>query len=184
MPLPNIAFALRIVEHDQTSKSLQTDVLVVYCACNVVVCLQGYIQNRDDIFHVGFLSRLSEPGALFDPRKVNSAVTMVPIGVTSLVIFWLNSAYGSVASWLTRFENHASPEDHRTSLVIKRFLFTAFDSYIALFYLAFWQLDALKTRQELQGLFTADCLRRLGTEVVVPWVMQRGAGIVRRQEVC
>lgn len=130
-----------------------------------------------------WLARASAPGGIFDPTQSNALLGLVPIFVTSGVIWCLNTGYRRVAEWLTEFENHASPDRHRASLVIKRFMFEAFASYIALFYLAFWQLDAHKVQQELQSLFMADCLRRLVTEVVLPWVLQRASLVARRAEV-
>ena len=157
--------------------------LLLACWCDAELCLQGYIPDQSDHFHVNFLARASAPGGIFDPASGNSLLALMPVFVTSGVIFLLNTGYRRVAEWLTEYENHASPNRHCASLIIKRFLFEAFASYIALFYLAFWQLDADKVRLELQSLFTADCLRRLVTEVVFPWLLQRASVIARRAEV-
>ena len=121
---------------------------------------------------------------MFDPLQANPVLPLVPVIVHVAVIFVLNQViYRRVARWLTDFENHACEEHHRASLVAKRFLFEAFDCYVALFYLAFWQLDVLKVRKELQALFTADCLRRLATEIILPWVLQSVSQAVHRQKV-
>lgn len=146
-------------------------------------CVQGYIQDQEDLFRVPFLARLSAPGSIFDPQQPSSLISLIPILVTSGAICILNSGYSRIAMWLTAFENHASPRNHTASLIAKRFLFEAFASYIALFYLAFWQLDARKAKLELQALFTADCVRRLGTEILVPYLLQRGTQAVKRREV-
>ena len=55
------------------------------------------------------------------------------------VIMALNTAYRHVAEWLTELENHKTEHAHERSLVYKRFLFEAFDCYIALFYIAFYE---------------------------------------------
>ena len=47
-----------------------------------------------------------------------------------------------VATSLCEWENHETDEDFDASLLKKRFAFEAFDCYIALFYLAFWEMDA------------------------------------------
>ena len=62
---------------------------------------------------------------------------------------------------------------HQNSLVLKRFLFEAFDAYLALFYLAFYEQDIIKLRSELVSVFNIDTFRRLLLEGVVPYVMQR-----------
>lgn len=56
----------------------------------------------------------------------------------------LKSTPRCAAEWLTGYENHRTEAAHRTSLIIKRVCFEAFDCYIALFYLAFWQRDILQ----------------------------------------
>ena len=141
---------------------------------------QGYIQDADNEFRVDALARYAAPGAIFDPNQANPVLPLVPVAVHVAVIFVLNQViYRRVAAWLTAWENHAHEAEHRASLVAKRVLFEAFDCYVALFYLAFWQLDALKVRRELQALFTADCARRLATEVVLPWMMQSASAAAR-----
>lgn len=91
--------------------------------------------------------------------------------------------YRRIAEALTDFENHRHEDAHRASLIVKRFLFEAFDCYIALFYLAFWDLNIMKVRAELQGMFTADCARRLALEALLPWLLQRVFAARRRGEV-
>jgi Calcium-activated chloride channel len=86
------------------------------------------------------------------------------------------------AEKLTALENHRTAHAHRTSLIFKRICFEAFDCYIALFYLAFWQCDVLKVRAELKALFTGDCARRLATEVLLPWASQRFSAASRQSE--
>jgi hypothetical protein len=58
-------------------------------------------------------------------------------------------------------------------VVYKRFLFAFFDCYIALFYVAFWELDILKLRGELVSLYTADTLRRVATESALPYLTHK-----------
>ena len=77
-----------------------------------------------------------------------------------------------VAEWLTEVENHKYEHQHENSLVIKRFLFEAFDCYVALFYTAFYELDPIALRQELIGLYTVDSIRRVLCETVIPLLLQ------------
>lgn len=146
--------------------------------------MQGYIQDAGDELRVPLLADLAAPGALFDPRTAGQALKLVPVLCHVAVIFVLNQVlYRRVAAWLTANENHRSEEAHEASMVVKRFLFEACDCYLALVYLAFWQLDALKLRAELRALFTADCIRRLVTEVLIPWALQRGSAALGRPKV-
>jgi hypothetical protein len=44
--------------------------------------------------------------------------------------------------------------------------------YIALFYVAFWELDIEKLRGELVSLYTVDSMRRVATESVIPFLQR------------
>ena len=90
-----------------------------------------------------------------------------------VVILTLNTIYSSVAEWLTSIEPHAEERAAERSMQLKRFGFEAFDCYIALFYLAFVQCDVRRLRVELISIYTIDSFRRVVTESVLPWVMQR-----------
>jgi hypothetical protein len=68
------------------------------------------------------------------------------------------------------------------SLVVKRFLFEAFDCYIALFYIAFVQCDVVRLRVELVSLYTSDSLRRIVTETLLPMALEKGAARSLRQK--
>lgn len=72
---------------------------------------------------------------------------------------------------LTDMENHRLHRSHDASLLIKRFAFEACDCYLALFYIAFEMQDVPKLRNELIALFTADTIRRILLETVVPLVL-------------
>jgi hypothetical protein len=57
--------------------------------------------------------------------------------------------------------------------ILKRFLFEAFDCYVALFYLAFYERDVDRLRLELISVFNIDTFRRLGLECILPMLFQR-----------
>ena len=67
------------------------------------------------------------------------------------VILNLNNLYQSIAHWLTDLENPRTELEYENNVIIKRFFFEAFDCYIALFYLAFFQFDVVRLRLELTG---------------------------------
>ena len=143
--------------------------------------LQGYIQpqsnpkrwndNSPHPFHVRSLALLSEEGRLFDAKSPWRS--LLPVVLHVLCIFILNKIYRIVAEALTAWENHETNVTHRNSIVLKRFLFEAFDCYVALFYLAFYERDVDRLRLELMTVFQIDTLRRLLLECVVPMVIQR-----------
>ena len=99
-------------------------------------------------------------------------MSLVPVILHTVVVMLLNSIYRYVAEWLTDLENHRFEHQHENSLIIKRFLFEAFDCYLPLFYIAFFEQCIIKLRGEMIALFTADQFRRVLTEALIPYLMQ------------
>jgi anoctamin-10 len=86
-------------------------------------------------------------------------------------ILILNTGYREVARKLTDWENHETQDSYDNSLILKRFLFEAFDCYVVLFYLAFYERDVERLRMELIAVFNVDSFRRLFMEVILPMVL-------------
>jgi len=144
---------------------------IAFAAMICSLNLQGYI--RDGHFHVPTLSQFSDVGQPFNQETGNFIVCLVPTICHVITIQVLNQLiYRRIARWLTDWENHRTEASHVNSLILKRFFFEAFDCYISLFYLAFYELDVMKVRSELVALYTADCVRRLATETILPLVVQ------------
>eukprot|EP00052_Salpingoeca_macrocollata_P021836 m.188162 g.188162 ORF g.188162 m.188162 type:complete len:701 (+) comp21639_c0_seq2:33-2135(+) len=135
--------------------------------------LQGYIHEKDRFgddnpFHIPFLYQFSREGAVFDPNG-NIVLSLVPVVLHSMVILFLNQfIYRRIAEALSEWENHRTEQDFENSLIVKRFLFEAFDCYIALFYLAFYECDVIRLRSELQALYMTDTVRRVLLETALP----------------
>lgn len=142
--------------------------------------LQGYIRPHlnpgrwshpsDHPFHIHRLAVLSAEGSLFD--ATSSWRCYLPVVLHVVCILGMNSVYRVIAISLTEWENHETDRDYQNSLVLKRFLFEAFDSYIALFYLAFYERDVERLRLELMAVFQVDTFRRVLLECLVPMAMQ------------
>lgn len=131
--------------------------------------MQGYIHPVYARFHPFFyptLSALAEEGAIFDAKSAWRPFipTILHVGC----ILTLNTFYRLVSKKLTDWENHMTLDGYNKSLILKRFLFEAFDCYIVLFYLAFYERDIVKLQSELVTVFNIDSIRRLFTEVVLP----------------
>jgi len=143
--------------------------------------LQGYINPETDPkrwdesnphpFHVRSLAVLADEEQIFDAKS--SWRSLLPVGLHTICILTLNSIYRKIATALTSWENHETSLDHLNSLILKRFLFEAFDCYIALFYLAFYERDVDRLRMELIAVFQIDTLRRVLIECIVPIMVQR-----------
>lgn len=148
-------------------------ILCAFCYMVVSLNLQGYIQPDDDEFHpfhLPFFAQLSEEGQMFD--KDDTIRGMIPTVLHSIVISFLNGKYREIATVLTEWENHETAIDHENSLILKRFFFESFDSYNALFYLAFFEANITKLRGELISLFYIDTFRRLLTECLIPMALR------------
>ena len=138
--------------------------------------LQGYIRPQSNPqrwheenqhpFHFPSLAILAEEGHLFD--STSGWRVYIPIVLHVACIFTLNNIYRIIAGKLTDFENHETERSHAHSLILKRFMFEAFDCYIAMFYLAFYERDAVRLRTELSAVFQIDTARRFLLECVVP----------------
>jgi len=145
--------------------------------------LEGYVHRNSPIY-IKVVARLAEPGGLFftgtSGEDGDYAMSIgsqlfgfIPVILHALIIMLLNSLYRVVAETLTEFENHRTEHEFENSIIIKRFLFEAFDCYIALFYIAFYELDPIALRQELIGLYTVDSFRRVVCECIIPLTLQK-----------
>jgi len=141
--------------------------------------LQGYMDapatSFEKLFYIPRLARLAHPGAIFDPNQTEylGIMSMGPVVLHVSAIMHMNKFYRSVAQWLTELENHELVTAHQSSLIAKRFVFEAFDCYIALFYVGFVQQDIRKLRNELICLYGVDSIRRVFVESVLPLVLDR-----------
>ena len=141
--------------------------------------LQGYINPKHNPqrwhadnphpFHFPNLAVLAEPGHVLDAATMRN---FIPVIIHVLCISTLNSIYRTIAKALTMLENHETQVDYANSLVVKRFLFEAFDCWVALFYLAFYERNVDRLRAELVGVFQIDTVRRAFLECIVPILVQ------------
>jgi hypothetical protein len=122
-------------------------------------------------FHVRSLAVYSESGQIFDAQS--SWRGMIPVILHAICIFILNRVYRVIAEALTSWENHETTLNHSNSVIVKRFLFEAFDCYVALLYLAFYERDVDRLRLELVAAFQVDTFRRIIFECLLPMLMQK-----------
>ncbi|OQR84515.1 anoctamin-8-like [Achlya hypogyna] len=157
-----------------------TAAMLVLAVLLMVVSLnfQGYVHPESlggSYLHLPFVHQFSLPGAVFDQQGGGPwpyVLPYLPVLVHCSCILFLNKQYRGVALALTQWENHATTEAFENAYVLKRFFFEAFDCYIALFYLAFCQLDVVLLKAELMSLYMADTFRRLGLETLLPLVLK------------
>jgi len=153
---------------------------VAFVVMIISLNLQGYVRPDHDEerwgeishpYYYPWVAHLSESGQLFDCNS--TYMSLVPAIFHALTINTLNSLYRKIAERLTKWENHKTLVSFENSMILKRFLFEAFDCYIALFYLAFFERDIKKLRGELGQVFIIDTFRRMFLECIVPMVQQR-----------
>jgi len=155
--------------------------------------LQGYIHESGwseaagleltlggNPFLIKPLAQLARPGRILDPTGAGDPyfggwITLAPTILHVLAITFLNNTYRGIACALTEWENHRLQQEYESSLIVKRFLFEAFDAYIALFYVAFFMRDPVALRAELVSLYTVDTIRRVLLETVLPFALQNRA---------
>lgn len=168
-------YSKRLFKYAQSMIVTSGMLCVAFNAMVLSLNLQGYIHSNSfgaSWLHFPVIQQFSEPGRIFDPNSASGYWTLIPTILHAFTINTLNSKYRSLAVALTEAENHKTEDDFENALIMKRFFFEAFDSYIALFFLAFIQCDIVLLRSELVALYTADSIRRVVTECIIPLLMQ------------
>ena len=148
--------------------------------------MQGYIKHKHDSkswysprqeepeshpFYFEYFANLSGKGKIFDSEQTIQSTLAVILHVT--LVLSMNMGYRYIAELLTDWENHESHVTYSNSLIFKRFFFEAFDAYIVLMYLAFYEQDVNKVRSELINVFNVDTFRRLLLEGVIPFLQTK-----------
>lgn len=165
--------------------SILVSMLIVVYPCILMILfmnMQGYISADDATrwemdqgyshpLHFPFFAKLAEPGGVFDASS--SWKCFLPVILRAILVNFMNQLYRKVAVALTEWENHELVKNFENSLVLKRFAFEAFDAYVVLFYLAFYERNIHLLRLELVGALSADTFRRVLTESVIPYALQK-----------
>uniref|UniRef100_A0A0G4FED9 Anoctamin transmembrane domain-containing protein n=1 Tax=Chromera velia CCMP2878 TaxID=1169474 RepID=A0A0G4FED9_9ALVE len=168
----------------RTSKQLASLGILLVCLIPVVtlmICtlnMMGYLP-QGVTGHIGPLYRLSEPGALFDAEDMVKGC--IPIVLHAVMVTLLNEAFQNLSERLTEWENYRTQREHEDALLLKRMIFEGLDCYLPLFTLAVILQGYRGLRLELISLFTLDAFRRMGVELVLPWIIQKSRGIMERR---
>lgn len=76
--------------------------------------------SANSVFDIPFLSRLADPGEIFDPEGYTN---MVPSIAQAVITVAMNFAFRSVAKYTAELENHKTQKAFNNSVFIKRFIF-------------------------------------------------------------
>ena len=105
-----------------------------------------------------------------DPSTLNNVLSYLPSIVYSVVIFLSNMSYRPLAHRLTSFENHRTETQHLNHLVLKILVFDSFNSFGALFYVAFWMRDMQRLRSDLASLLIMNQILEQLQETLMPYI--------------
>ena len=76
--------------------------------------------EKQAFFDIPALSRLADPGAIFDP---NGYTNLLPAIAQAGITVIMNFAFRRVAKYTAELENHKTQKDFNKSVFIKRFIF-------------------------------------------------------------
>lgn len=131
------------------------------------------------LFHIETLANLTLEGAIFD---VNTNMAFIPSILQSVITLIMNMTFREIAVYATNRENHKYQTSYNNSLIIKRFAFEFIDFYLYLFYIGLYRLDIVLLRRSLFSLFLVDELRRVASEVVLPYVLLNRAKVEKKMK--
>ena len=94
----------------------------------------------------------------------------VPKFLLAIAIPVLNKAYQKIALWLNNMENYKTEERHDNNLIIKMALFQFVNSFLALFYTAFYLQDMQRLKKILATILITKQVIGNIKEVLLPFV--------------
>lgn len=142
-------------------------IFVIICFLNLTGAIRP--EHHGGAFDIPILSQMANPGAIFDPESnMNILAGIIQAVVTQI----MNIIFCKIANWTSEMENHKSQRKHNHSVFIKRFIFEFTDCHLYLLYIGIYQMHIGLLKTNLISLFMVDELRRIGTESILPLVMQ------------
>lgn len=153
--------------------------MLICLPCFIIVLIFLWIAYNltgvitEDGFHdelvIPVLADLAKPGEMLDAE---GNVAILAGIVQALLTNQLNMVFREIATWLTDRENHKYQSDYDQALILKRFVFEFFDCFFPLIYLGWWDLNFKVLRANVISVYTADEIRRIITESLIPYLMQ------------
>ncbi|CAD5119327.1 DgyrCDS7950 [Dimorphilus gyrociliatus] len=102
-----------------------------------------------------------------------SFTKFLPKVALALSIGILDNAYKKIAVWLNNKENHRLDDEHENHLIIKLILFQFVNSFLSLFYIAFYLQDMNRLREQLAALLITRQVIGNIKEALLPYVKNR-----------
>ncbi len=126
----------------------------------------GYIDPHHWVY-IPYLASFAQEGAIFD-KKSNMAY--IPTIAQCLVMNVIAAINKKLAIVTTGWENHRTNTAFNNTMIFKRFFFEIINTFSPLLYIAFWRLELDAVREELSALYCTDEIRRVVTEIVIPYI--------------
>ncbi|XP_059081460.1 anoctamin-10-like [Tigriopus californicus] len=102
-----------------------------------------------------------------------SLVSNVPSIVYSILVFLMNHNYLHLAHFLTEWENHRTQEQFERHVVSKLVLFEFVNTFLALFYIAFYLQDIVMLKNQVFTMLIIQQIIGLLQETILPIVLKR-----------
>lgn len=122
--------------------------------------------------------------ALMDPDTgelasdpLSTILLYLPSIAYSLSIIFFNKNYLKLARRLTTWENHRTEEQHDTHITLKLITFEFVNTFMALFYLGFYQNDLTGLRSQLFTTLIVQQMVNQVQEVVIPLALHKPAAM-------
>ncbi|XP_077988796.1 anoctamin-8-like isoform X2 [Glandiceps talaboti] len=137
--------------------------------CSMLACfeLQEYINK--------LVASGDLPGSSFIPLFSLFAWWMkqLPKILLAVIVGILDDVYKKVAYWLNDLENYRTEETYENHLIIKLSVGQFMNSFMALFYIAFYLQDMMRLRQQLAALLITRQVVGNFKESLLPYLLER-----------
>ena len=108
-----------------------------------------------------------------DTSLVCQAMAYLPGVAYSVLVLVMNLKYLHFAHWLTELENHRTQEQFERHVVAKLILFEFVNTFLALFYIAFYLRDVSMVKSQLQTQLIVTQIVNQLQETALPIVLKR-----------
>ncbi|XP_074651882.1 anoctamin-8-like [Tubulanus polymorphus] len=134
----------------------------------IIICLMIVFASMLLIFQVdGYVTQKVKAGELWKIAKFGPKILLaITIGI-------LDDIYKKIAFWLNDKENYREDSSYENHLIIKLVLFQFVNSFLSLFYIAFYLKDMNRLREQLAALLITRQVIGNIKEALVPYIIEK-----------
>uniref|UniRef100_S4R9Z9 Anoctamin n=1 Tax=Petromyzon marinus TaxID=7757 RepID=S4R9Z9_PETMA len=137
------------------------------CLVSVPVCVAGLA-----LVFATMLACFQLQDYLLSVEGVSDCVHYLPKVLLAVIVTLLNDVYNSIAYWLNDRENYRLQTTYEAHLIIKLVMFQFINSYLSLFYIAFYLKDMKRLKEMLAALLITRQLMQNLREALQPYVIR------------